>query len=141
MFHRTPEANKRRNQLTKLPSGVPSSDSVKVSLECTEVEEGPFLVKARHLDPLVVAGVIPEHSVHRCLAFGVIVALAAHHVQKVANDGDTVLVAGCVHRCQRLPLVSFLIKQTQLLTDHELLPQNTAQRDQVGAIRADGCPF
>lgn len=125
-------------ELTEFARRVPPADGVEVSLERAQVEEGALLVKACHLHPLVVARVVPEHRVHRRLAFGVVVALAAHHVEEVADDRDAVLVAGRVHRRQRLPLVGLLVEETQLLAHHQLLAQDAAQRDQVGAVRANG---
>jgi len=127
-----------KTRLTEFPGGVPPPHGVEVALERAQVEEGPLLVEARHLHPLVVARVVPEHRVHRRLALGVVVALAAHHVQEVADDGDAVLVARRVHRRQRLPLVRLLVEQPQLLAHDQLLAQDAAQRHQVGAVRADG---
>lgn len=105
------------------------------------MEEGPFLVQRRHLHPLVVARVEPEDRVDRCLSLGVVIALAAHHVQEVPDHGDAVLVPGRIHGGQGFPLVGLLVVHPELLADHQLLPEDSPQGYQVRAVRADGRPL
>uniref|UniRef100_G3WEF0 BTB domain-containing protein n=1 Tax=Sarcophilus harrisii TaxID=9305 RepID=G3WEF0_SARHA len=114
----------------QLSGRVAAPHGVQVALERAQVEEGALLVEGRHQDPLVGARVEAEDRVHRGLALGVVVALAAHHVEEVADDGDPVLVARRVHGRQGLPLVAFC-RHRAALADHQLLPQHAAQGDQV----------